>query len=263
MQNLPALISVAVHMTSRRSMHPAKLRCVLVFMLALVASVPALAAGKRRSVRHPSPGTRFVVTISGTVLDNVTSQPVRNAIVSAGDFTGVTDSEGKYRLRNVVAFNAVDVKAERSGYVTGTHRLKINEAPEIAFRLTPTQTVTVRRTDGSTATLDVESVRFGHSGTFSGYVPSIEYCKADGTRVPMDFSQMSRITGPGVLATTGPCCDDQVAKMPLTLKNAQTLDMFFIESCGNRYKIDFSGREHVSGEYQYILITDIAEIVFP
>lgn len=240
-------------------MHPVKIRSVLVFILALIAAAPAVAA-KRRSVRKP---TRLVVTITGTVLDNATSLPVRNAIVSAGNVSGVTDAEGKFRLRNVVVHDEVDVKAERSGYVTGTHQLKVNDAPEITLRLTPTQTVTVRRTNGTTSALDVESVRFGHSGTFSGYVPSIEYCKADGTRVPMDFSQMSRITGPAELATSGPCCDSQVAKMPLTLKNTQVLDMFFADSCGDRYKIDFSGREHVSGEYQYILITDIAEIIFP
>jgi len=245
-------------------MHPVQLRRFLaVALLVLVAAVPAFAQKRRRAVRHPSAGTKFVVTITGTVLDNVTSQPVRNAIVSAAGLTGVTDANGKYRLRNVEAYDSVEIKVERSGYVTGTHRLRINEQPEVSFRLNSTPTVTVRRTNGTTVQLDFESLRFGHSSTFSGYVQSLEFCKIDGTRIPINFAAMSRIAGPAVMVASGPCCNSQVARMPLTFKTAETIDVFFIDSCGDVFKPDFSGREHVSGEYQFILITDIAEIVFP
>ena len=230
-------------------------------LLATILAVPALAQ-KRRAAAHPTAKDKFVVTITGTVLDDVTSLPVRNAIVTA-TFEGVTDATGKFRLRNVTAFGSIQVKVERSGYVTATKTLKINESPELNFRLTPTQTVTVRRTNGTTAVLDIESVRFGHSALFSGYVQINEVCKQDGTRMPIDFTKISRVTGPGGLVGSGPCCSDEIAKIPLTLKSGETFDIFFIDSCDDKVKPDFSGREHVGGDYAFIAITDIAEIVFP
>lgn len=245
-------------------MYPAKLhRFLAVVLLVLLATVPALAEKRRRAVRHPTAGERFEVTVTGTVLDNLTSQPVRNAIVIGGGKLSVTDATGKYRLRNAVGFSGMEITVERSGYVTGTHRLRINEQPEVSFRLTPTKTVTVRRTNGTTSELDIESVRFGHSSTFSGYVQLAELCRLDGTRMPIDFTQSARFAGPASFAASGPCCTDQIAKMALTLKSGQTFDVFFPDSCADVLKTDFSGRVHVSGEYTFILITDIAEIVFP
>jgi hypothetical protein len=230
-------------------------------LVATILAVPAFAQ-KRRSVAHPTAAAKFVVTITGTVVDDVTGQPVRNAIVTAS-FPGVTDANGKFRLRNVTAFGAIQVKVERTGYVTATKTLKINEAPELNFRMTPTQTVTVRRTNGTTAVLDIESVRFGHSALFSGYIEINEVCKQDGTRMPLDFTKVSRIAGPGVVVSSGPCCDKEIAKIPMTLKSGETFDIFFIDSCGDVFKPDFSGREHVSGEFAFIAIPDIAEIIFP
>jgi hypothetical protein len=230
-------------------------------LVATILAVPA-SADRRRSTAHPTAGNKFVVTITGTVLDDVTGQPVRNAIVSA-TFSGVTDAAGKYRLRNVTAYGAIEVKVERTGYVTATKTLKINESPEIAFRMTPTKTVTVRRTNGTTAVLDIESVRFGHSALFSGYIQINEVCRQDGTRMPLDFTKVTRVAGPGGLVSSGPCCNGQIAKIAMTLKSNETFDIFFIDSCGDDFKPDFSGREHVGGDFAFIAITDIAEIVFP
>lgn len=230
-------------------------------LMAAILAVPAFAQ-KRRAVAHPTAAAKFVVTITGTVVDDVTGLPVRNAIVT-GTFEGVTDAAGKYRLRNVTAFGSIQIKVERSGYVTATKTLKINESPELNFRLTPTQTVTVRRTNGTTALLDIESVRFGHSALFSGYVQINEVCRQDGTRMPLDFTKVSRVAGPGGLVSSGPCCNSEIAKIPMTLKSGETFDIFFIDSCDDKVKPDFSGREHVGGDYAFIAITDIAEIVFP
>jgi len=230
-------------------------------LMATILAVPAFAQ-KRRAVAHPTAAAKFVVTITGTVVDDVTGLPVRNAIVT-GTFEGVTDAAGKYRLRNVTAFGSIQIKVERSGYVTATKTLRINESPELNFRLTPTQTVTVRRTNGTTAILDIESVRFGHSALFSGYVQINEVCRQDGTRMPLDFTKVSRVAGPGGLVSSGPCCNSEIAKIPMTLKSGETFDIFFIDSCDDKVKPDFSGREHVGGDYAFIAITDIAEIVFP
>jgi len=230
-------------------------------LVATILAVPAFAQ-KRRAAAHPTAGNKFVVTITGTVLDDVTGAPVRNAIVTAS-FAGVTDATGKFRLRNVTVYGAIEVKVERTGYVTATKTLRINETPELNFRVTPTPTVTVRRTNGTTAILDTESVRFGHSALFSGYVEINEVCRQDGTRMPLDFTKVSRVGGPGTLVPSGPCCNTEIAKIPMTLKSGETFDIFFIDSCGDDFKPDFSGREHVGGDFAFIAITDIAEIVFP
>jgi hypothetical protein len=243
-------------------MNSVQLRSIVAASLvATILAVPAFAQ-KRRAAAHPTAGAKFVVTITGTVLDDVTSLPVRNAIVTA-TFEGVTDATGKFRLRNVTAYGAIQIKVERTGYVTATKTLKINEAPELNFRLTPTKTVSVRRTNGTTAILDIESVRFGHSALFSGYVEINEVCKQDGTHMPLDFTKVSRVGGPGVLVPSGPCCNGKIAKIAMTLKSGETFDIFFIDSCGDDFKPDFSGREHVGGDFAFIAITDIAEIVFP
>ncbi len=243
-------------------MNSVQLRSIVAASLvATILAVPALAQ-RRRAVAHPKAEAKFVVTITGTVVDDVTGLPVRNAIVTA-TFEGVTDAAGKFRLRNVTAFGSIQIKVERSGYVTATKTLKINETPELNFRLTPTQTVTVRRTNGTTAILDIESVRFGHSALFSGYVEINEVCRQDGTRMPLDFTKISRVAGPGGLVGSGPCCNDEIARIPMTLKSGETFDIFFIDSCDDKVKPDFSGREHVGGDYAFIAITDIAEIVFP
>jgi len=237
-------------------------RIVAASLVATVLAVPAFAA-RRRAVAHPTPsGAPFTVTITGTVLDNATGLPVRNAIVNA-TFSAVTDANGKFRLRNVTGFGAIPIKVERSGFVTATQTLKINEAPDLTFRLTPTQTVSVRRTNGTSVALDIESVRFGHSALFNGYVQIHEVCKSDGTHMTLDFTQFSRVSGPGVVVDSGPCCSSKIAKIPLTLKSGENFDIFFIDSCGDSLKPDFSGRDHTSGEFAFIAVTDIAEIVFP
>jgi Carboxypeptidase regulatory-like domain len=243
-------------------MNPVHLRrIVAASVVAILLTVPAMAQ-RRRASSHPTAKDKFVVTITGTVLDDVTGLPVRNASVST-TFSGVTDASGKFRLRNVTAYGAVEVKVERSGYVTKTHILKLNDAPDLTFRLTPTKTVSLRRTDGTTLALDIESVKFGYSPLFSGHAEIHEVCKPDGTHMPLDYAQMARVTGPGVVVNSGPCCSGKVAKIPLTLKNAQTFDIFFIDSCGDANKPDFSGRDHVGGSVVYVAITDIAEIIFP
>ena len=243
-------------------MNSVQLRSIVAASLvATILAVPAFAQ-RRRSAAHPGATGKFTVTITGTVLDNVTGLPIRNATVNAG-FSGVTDANGKFRLRNAIGYGLLEVKVERSGYVAATQTLKADGTPDLTFRLTPTQTVSVRRTNGTTVTLDIESIRFGHSVPFSGHVEIHEVCKADGTRVPIDYTKISRVGGPGVVVSSGGCCTSLVAKIPLTLKSGETFDSYFIDSCGDALKPDFSGRDHVSGVFTYIAITDIAEIVFP
>ena len=241
-------------------MNPVLLRRIAAASLvAALLSVPAF-ADRRRSVAHPATnGAKFVVTITGTVVDDVTGLPVRNAIVNSG----ATDGNGKFKLRNVTGYGAIEVKVERTGYVTATKTLKINETPDLTFRMTPTQTVSLRKTNGTTLALDIESVRFGHSALFSGYVQINEVCKQDGSHMSIDITKMRRVTGPGTVSGSGPCCSGKIAKIALTLKTNETFDIFFIDSCGDSNKPDFSGRDHVTGDYVYTAITDIAEIVFP
>ena len=100
---------------------------------------------------------------------------------------------------------------------------------------------------------------------FSGYYDNEydDFCKADGTQVQIDRTQMKKITGPGTLVSVGNCCGDrQVEKVNLLLKNGQTFDATFSDSCQG-YTIDLIGREHGTGQFVYIHFSDIAEVVFP
>jgi hypothetical protein len=65
------------------------------------------------------------------------------------------------------------------------------------------------------------------------------------------------------VAAPGCCVKGDAKRMSVTLRNGETTDLIFTDSCEGRYDVDLGGRDHVTGEFVHILITDIAEIVFP
>ena len=74
---------------------------------------------------------------------------------------------------------------------------------------------------------------------------------------------MARLTGPAQTVEAGACCTGNAQKMNLTLKTGEVMEVIFTDTCQERYKVDIGAREHISGQFVHILITDIAEIVFP
>ncbi|HEX6083072.1 MAG TPA: hypothetical protein VF266_01010 [Thermoanaerobaculia bacterium] len=248
-------------------MNPAKLSRTLAaaLLVSAVLAVPASAA-KRRSVAHRSPGVEFTVNISGVVLDNVTGQPVVGVELSTGQRFDATDTQGRFDLKNATGHGSILVEAKRSGYLPFSTRITPGAPTALTIRLTPTPTVTVRLTNGEVKNLDNESLKFGYPLAFTGYIESEseDFCKiADSSKVSINKSQMARLVGPAQIVPAGSCCTDNAAKMTLTLKNGEVHDVLFTDTCQERYKVDIGGREHVSGQFVHLLITDVAEVIFP
>jgi hypothetical protein len=248
-------------------MNPAKLRRspAAALLVTLALTVPAFAA-KHRAVGHRSPGVEFTVTVTGVVLDAATNQPVISASVVADTRFDATDTQGRFELKNAKGAGTILVEITRSGYLPQSVRLTPGAPTALTIRMTPTPTVTVRLTDGSVKTLDNESLKFGYPLAFTGYIESEaeDFCVVtDSTKQNINKSRMARIVGPAQTVVAGACCTGNAQKMTLTLKTGEVMDVIFTDTCQERYKVDVGAREHVSGQFVHLLITDIAEIVFP
>jgi Carboxypeptidase regulatory-like domain len=249
-------------------MNPAKFHRTLAAALLVTTAlaVPALAAPKRRAVAHREAGAEFIITVSGVVLDAVTNAPVVNVSVSAADRFDVTDSQGRFDLRNVRGRGDVLLEIARSGYQPYTSRITPSSPTSMTVRLNPTPTVTVRLVNGTVKNFDFESLKFGYPVSFTGYVEadSEDFCRVtDSTKVKFDKSVMAKLDGPAQTVEAGACCTGNAQKMTLTLKNGQVMEVLFSDSCQERYKVDVKGRNHVAGDVEYVPITDIDEIIFP
>jgi hypothetical protein len=248
-------------------MNPAKLRRSLAAALLVSATLalPSYAA-KHRAVGHRSPGVEFTVTISGVVLDAVTGQPVVGVELGTGTKFDATDAQGRFELKNARGVGSILLDVKRSGYLPVTRRLNPGDPTTLTIQMTPTPTVTVRLTNGEVKNLDNESLTFGYPLAFTGYIESSaeDFCRiSDSAKLHIDKAKMARVNGPAQIVPAGSCCTDNAAKMTLTLKNGEVMDVLFTDTCQERYKVDVGGREHVSGQFVHLLITDIAEIIFP
>jgi hypothetical protein len=252
-------------------MTPARLRFSLSFVLVLVSvsGLTAEPAGKRRAVQHPSPAGEKITadSIKGTILDDVTGQPISAVRVSIGTRSDVSSTDGKFTAKNVTGYDFIAVEATRSGYVTKLVKVTTSGDQQLTIRLTPTPTVRVRKTDNSTIDVDFESLEFGYAVPFSGYRQYAfeEFCKG-GASVQIDRSEIRKINGPATVVHGGaPCCPDKdVLKINLQLKSGETTDVYFLDSCeAGVTRIDLIARAHVQGQFQYIPFTEISEVVFP
>src|SRR5687768_862253 len=97
-----ATLYVATTMTSRRSMHylrPSRLFAVALIATAVLVALPSEAAGRRRAASHPTATNKLTAAkISGTVVDDVTGQPIPLLRVRIGDRTDTTDNAGKFEV---------------------------------------------------------------------------------------------------------------------------------------------------------------------
>jgi len=244
------------------------LRSKLVVALAAVLfiAVPSY-AHKRRAVAQRSPGAPFTIEkITGQVLDSVTNQPVISARVSGGNRSDSTDAEGRFELKNVTGNGYLIFEVDRSGYKPYVAQFKQTDPTTMTVKVVPTPTVTLKKTNGETLQLDMESLKFGYPVPFSGYrdSESDDFCTSDGKKYYIHRVQMAKLTGPAVLVPGGACCTEGNAhKMTLTLKNGQTLEVIFTDTCEERYKVDIGARVHTTGGFVHVPITEITEIVFP
>lgn len=250
-------------------MNPLRIRSTVMAasIAALLIAFPSQAAGKRRGFSPRPTGPDFNGTVTGVVRDAVTNQPVIAATVGAIDRESATDSQGRFEIKFVKGPGHFLVTAVRSGYEPFELGLGPNDSKDVTILMTPTPTVTVRLTNGLVTELDSESIKFGYPVPFSGYRDAEyeDFCKLDGTTIKVDRSEMKRLVGPAVKQAGGPCCPSGAiaAKMAVTLRTGETQDLFFIDTCEDRYRVDVRGRDHVTGQFTNILITDIAELIFP
>ncbi len=249
-------------------MNSVKLRrnVVAALVAALCISLPSQAQ-KRRAVGTRSPGAPFTLeVVSGQVVDDVTGQPVIAATVSGGNRIDATDAQGRFDLKNVTGSGYLVIQVDRSGYRPHTVQFKPGDATPLTLRVVPTQTVTIRKTNGETLEVDMESLKFGYPVPFSGYreSESDDFCTLNGNKLYIHRAQMAKLTGPAVMVPSGACCTDgNAARMSLTLKTGQTMDVLFTDTCEERYKVDIGARVHTTGAFVHVPITEIAEVVFP
>ncbi|HUR80368.1 MAG TPA: carboxypeptidase regulatory-like domain-containing protein [Thermoanaerobaculia bacterium] len=246
-------------------MNPAKLRRTSALAL-LVFAVTVPVWAKHRAVGHRNAPDPFSVPlINGTVVDNVTGAPIVGAEVTGGTRVDATDTQGRFDLKVVNGYGSILVTASRSGYQTVTATVTPTSATTLTLRMNPTATTTIRLANGQTRQYDTESIKFGYP-LFTGYIESDteDFCKVtDSTHVSYTRSQMARLNGPAQTVVAGACCTGNAQKMTLTLKTGEVMEVIFTDTCQERYKVDVDAREHVSGQFEHILITDIAEIIFP
>lgn len=236
-------------------------RIIAAILALLILTVP-MQADRRRAVKHGASLTAF---ITGTVLDNVTGQPVRSATVTLGTKSDTTNSTGKYSLWNATVTSTSVIQVSRTGYATKSIPFTTGGEHVVDVRLDPLPTVSVRTTDGVTRQLDFDSIEFGYVVPFSGYIADAaeDFCKSDGTTVSVNRSEIKRITGPAVAVQNAGCCPNgNVLRVTLELKNGTTETVYFSDSCAG-YTIDLIGRNHVTGVFEYLRFPNIEEIVFP
>jgi hypothetical protein len=234
-------------------------------LLLLIPTMPAFAAGKRRAVAHPTnPDATIQFRITGVVLDNATSAPVVAVGVQAGERTSYTDSDGRFTIHTTGPL-PLQVTFTRSGYNGSSVSLSSSGDHNLTVRLNAKPTVLVKRTNGTQLNMDLESITFGYPSVFTGYVdsPSILFCRGDGSRVTVDRSEIVRILGPATVTTQSGCCSaSQLLRVNVELKNGQKSDLFFVDSCFTT-SIDIIGRNHQTGQYEYIRFANITEVTFP
>jgi hypothetical protein len=237
----------------------------VIAILTIAAAFPALAQ-KRRAVMHPSPpGASLTIIAKGTVTDAVTGAPVAFAEVRLGDRSDKTDRKGVFSLRATTVFGSGTLTAARSGYVTSSESVTTGGTLNLTIRLQPTATTTLRLPNGTTHQVDTESIEFGYVPPFGSYNKSSteDFCRADGSAVRIEVTQIARVTGPATLETHSPCCGSgPLLKINAQLKTGESLPLYFTDSCQG-YTVDFIGRDHVTGDFVFAKFTELNEIIFP
>ncbi|MFL6247139.1 MAG: carboxypeptidase-like regulatory domain-containing protein [Thermoanaerobaculia bacterium] len=234
------------------------------------SAVPSYAAGRRRAVSHPTFLNQVTSPkISGTVVDDVTGQPVIFATVHVGDRIDTTDSAGKYQVRNVVGVGGkITIEASRTGYTTKSAQVTTGGEHVVDLRMKPLPTVHVKKTDNTIVELDADSVEFGYPILFSGYTtaPFEEFCKPNGTAITVNRAEIRRVNGPATKSVQSACCGtNEVEKVNVELKTGEVTDLYFVDTCNNGSisSIDLIGRNHTTGKVEYTAFSAISEIVFP
>jgi hypothetical protein len=140
---------------------------VWLFALSLGMGAQAAAQTETPDLRQPSPASLSTHNLSGVVVNSVTGEPVRRALVQVvvGPSTGgsqlseLTDSEGRFEF-SVLAESEIAVMAHKPGFFSDLELHPEAFQPQIVHLTADTQSVVLK--------LLPESVIFGHVATVKG-----------------------------------------------------------------------------------------------
>jgi hypothetical protein len=235
---------------------------------ALIFAMALPLAAQQPHRRRSSKSTAQVaseVTITGTITDASTGAPVIQAAVLAAGRKANTNNQGQFTLK-ITATPPIHLEISRSGYQTATRELTPGgPTATLNATLQGNPTVRVRTTAGQTYELDLETSQFAYVVPLSGYIKSDagNFCRENGTAYAPDKSELKRVIGPGVLATNASCCPTgPVIRTEVETKTGDRIPVFWNDSCLGS-EVDFLGRDHVTAQFVFLKVTDIAEVTFP
>src|SRR5438067_8658987 len=235
-------------------------RLLVVLVLTTLTAIPMTAATTKRRAVGPLPD----VTITGTVTDSTTGQPVRGVEIWNGNKRSqATGDDGKYSI-TLPANRSTQIIAKYFAFQSLSKTIVPTQGLTVDFSLAPNPAVTVKTTNGDTFVLDLGTTQFGYVIVFSGYVrdDNANFCKPDGTAWAPNKSEFKRITGPGTMVNFTPCCaSGPVLTVNVEMKSGEKTAAYFVDSC-NTNEPDLIGRERSTGNFRYLPFKDIAQVDF-
>ena len=237
--------------------------CAMALVVAAAAPLSA-AAARRRAVKPPEQErANGTVKVTGTVRDQVTSEPIVRVRVSLGaDLVVERDDQGQYTL--TIPNRTTVLTAQRRGYLPTQKTYRPADGATVDFSMPETPTTRVRTTAGETIDLDYDSSQFQFVIPFSGSSASdtANLCRASGASFTPHKSLIRRITGPSTTSSVSECCKDRpVVGINFEMKSGEQTVAYFADSCF--YDVAFLGIERRSGLPKFFDFKNVAEITFP
>lgn len=242
---------------------PSAIRFLAVAMLVVTAAFPAAAAAKRRAAMSGELTT--TATVTGTVVDLDTGAPVAFATIDAQVRRTTTDGNGRFTIKASFP-KSFELVVRRTGYEDSTQTVTITGSETVVTaRLKSRPTIRLRNTAGTTYEFDYETAQFAFMVPLSGYIRSDagNFCRGNGEAYAPDKSTLRRVIGPAVLTDSSACCpNNRPLQSEVETKSGERFAVVYVDSCLGT-EVDFIGRDHVTGQYVYTKMQDVAEIIFP
>ena len=241
-------------------------RFLAVATLVVTAALPASAAVKRRAALSGDPAVATSeATITGTVIDADTGAPVAFATIDAQVRRTSTDANGHYTIKAQFP-KTFTLIVRRTGYEDASQTVTITGAEvAVTSRLKSRPTIRLRTTAGVSYDFDYETAQFAFLVPLSGYIRSDagNFCRGNGEAYTPDKSELKRVIGPVTQVDSSACCpNNRPLQSEVETKAGQRFTVVYVDSCLGT-EVDFIGRDHVTGQFIFTKMQDVAEIVFP
>ncbi|HET7712186.1 MAG TPA: hypothetical protein VFL80_09685 [Thermoanaerobaculia bacterium] len=245
-------------------------RALRLLLLLGVVAMPLSAGERSRAVRLTES------TYSSRVLDSATNRPVIDAEVSAGGRVTRTDPAGAFSILLPTA-RATALTVRRTGYEPITLIVTANPfpgtvvsppigaSPPAPVAMVPRAPATITLTSGARKLVDDDSIQFGYVLPFASPITdaSTNFCRGDGTLVPVGRAEIRRIAGPARATAHKPCCaNGDVLAIDVEMRERPRETLYFADSCSG-YGIVIVARERESGAFLFVDVKEIEEVVFP